>query len=281
MNDSSAASVGRRDFVRSIAGAFVLAAFPFLQQDSLTLGILANIPATGFDDGLRLGLSEASRAAILFGRTPITIARAGDLSGLIDASASVIVGSHAYAEALRTARECRSRHIVYLNCGARSDAFRDECNEYLFHIEGSDAMYANAAKRTAGATIKLWDSSLEKYGAAQLNDRFRSTFIRAMDSSAWCGWFAAKVVWESLLRMKGKGATGIRDHLLSDSTQFDGHKGAPLSFRSWDHQLRQPLYAVSHDRPPQDVPDLGRGEGSIRDLLDSIGGQPKACREAR
>ena len=280
-DDSSAAQVGRREFVRSIAGAFLLAAVPSLQQEAFTLGILTNSPATGFDNGLRLGWSEASRAAALFGRKPMTIARAGDARGLIDASASVIVGARAYPEALKTARECRSHMIVYLNCGARADAFREECNEYLFHIEASEVMYANAAKHAPGSAIRLWDSSVEKYGAAQLNDRFRSTFNHAMDASAWCVWFAAKVVWESLLRMKGKAGTGIRDHLLSDSTQFDGHKGAPLSFRLHDHQLRQPLYAISPGRPPQDVPDLGRSQGSIRDLLDSIGGQSTACKDQR
>lgn len=267
--------------MRSAASALVLAAIPSLQHDSLTLGILINTPATGFDDGVRMGLSEASRAAVLFGRKPMTIARAKYITGLIDAGSSVIVGSRAYDEAAGIARECRSHGIVYLNCGARSDGFRNECNEFLFHVEASDSMYANAANAAPHSTIKLWDSSLEKYGAAQLNDRFRSTFNRPMDGAAWCGWFATKAVWESLLRMKGKGAMGIRDHLLLDTTQFDGHKGAPLSFRVADNQLRQPLYALTTEKPPQDVPDLARTSGSTRDLLDSILGGAKKCRNVR
>lgn len=273
--------MGRREFLRSITSAFVLAAIPSLQQDSFTLGILSNTPATAFDDGVRMGLSEASRAAALFGRKAMTIARARDAAGLLNADASAILGSWPYDDAVRIARLCSSRRIIYLNCGARSNDFRSQCNEFLFHVEASESMYANAAEKASGSTIKLWDSSLQKYGAAQLNDRFRSTFNRPMDNAGWCGWFAAKVVWESLLRMKGKGAIGIRDHLLSDGTQFDGHKGAPLSFRSSDHQLRQPLYAISGGRPPQDVPDIARAEGSIRDLLDSIAGPSKVCKDGR
>ena len=280
-DESWAAPVGRREFLRSFAGAFFLAAIPSLEQDSLTVGILSNTPAAGFDDGVRMGLSEASRAALLFGRKPMTIARAGEAAGLLTAGVSVIVGSAPYDDALKIARASRARRIVYLNCGARSNDFRRECNDFLFHIEASESMYTNAAKKLTGWSIKLWDSSLERYGAAQLNDRFRSTFNRQMDTSGWCGWFAAKVIWESLLRMKGKGAIGIRDHLLSDTTQFDGHKGAPLSFRSSDHQLRQPLYAITPGKPPQDVPDLARASGSTRDMLDSIVGPLQSCSDRR
>src|SRR6185295_6091372 len=136
VNDESwATAVGRRDFLRSIAGAFVLAAVPSILEEPFTIGILEHTPATGFDDGIRMGLSEASRAATLFRRKPMTIARARDAGVLVKAGASVIAGSHPYAEAVRVARECRTRQVVYLNCGARSDDFRKECNEFLFHIE--------------------------------------------------------------------------------------------------------------------------------------------------
>ena len=280
-DESWAAQVGRREFVRSMVSAFFLAALPSTLEDSLTLGILSNAPATGFDDGVRMGLSEASRAALLFARKPIIPARARDATALIKAGASVIIGSLAAEDTVRIARLCRSRRIVYLNCGSRSNELRAECNEFLFHIEASESMYANAASKMPGWTIKLWDPSLEKYGAAQLNDRFRATFNRPMDAAAWCGWLAAKVVWESLVRMKGSGAIGIRDHLLLDTAQFDGHKGAPLSFRRSDHQLRQPLYAITSGKLPQDIPDLARNAASTRDLLDSIAGPSVACRNPR
>lgn len=280
-DESWATRVGRREFVRSMASAFFLAALPSTAEDSLTLGILVNTPPTGFDNGVRMGLSEASRAALLFGRKPIIPARARDATALIKAGASVIVGSLAADDTLRIARLCSSRRILYLNCGSRSSELRQECNECLFHIEASESMYATAASKAPGSTIKLWDASLEKYGAAQLNDRFRATFNASMDAAAWCGWLAAKVVWESLVRMKGTGAIGIRDHLLLDTTQFDGHKGAPLSFRRSDHQLRQPLYAITSGKPPQDIPDLARNAASTRDLLDSIAGPSGVCRNPK
>ena len=39
----------------------------------------------------------------------------------------------------------------------------------------------------------LWDASLERFGATQLNDRYRRRFGVGMDGPAWAGWFAAKL----------------------------------------------------------------------------------------
>ena len=159
--------------------------------------------------------------------------------------------------------------VVYLNCGARSDEYRSRCDWRVFHIAPGDAMYSRAEK-LASHPVETWSSDLERYGAAQLNDRFFAANKSRMDAQAWCGWFAMKVVWESTLQMKGAGPKALSDHLVKATTQFDGHKGAPLSFRANDHQLRQPLYAVVKGRPPQDVPDTSRSAGSMKDLLDAI-----------
>jgi ABC transporter substrate binding protein (PQQ-dependent alcohol dehydrogenase system) len=141
-------------------------------------------------------------------------------------------------------------------------------------------MYAAAAAKARESRIVLWTSSLEKYGASQLNDRFHARFGYPMDSPAWAGWFAVKIVWESMLRATG--ADRLRDTLASTKTQFDGHKGAPLSFRAWDHQLRQPLYATGSgaDGRPREIPDI-TASVPVRDLLDTIGDVAgrNACRQ--
>jgi hypothetical protein len=63
------------------------------------------------------------------------------------------------------------------------------------------------------------------------------------------------------------------------TTQFDGHKGAPLSFRSWDHQLRQPLYAVARDSVIAELPDVGRNsDQSITTQLDKYGDSESASK---
>lgn len=133
----------------------------------------------------------------------------------------------------------------------------------------------------AGTWPVVWHHSLERFGASQLNDRFRDHAGRPMDSLGWTGWMAMKVLWEATLRARTTDAGALARLLVSDRMQFDGHKGVRLSFRPWDHQLRQPLYLVrARDAdPPEDgfevvaeVPRARPGEPeSSRDRLDRLG----------
>ena len=109
-----------------------------------------------------------------------------------------------------------------------------------------------------------------RFGADTLNDRFRKRFGESMTSVAWTSWFAVKVLWEASLRMKSADAKQIAEYLTRDTTQFDGHKGRPLSFRPWDHQLRQFLYANVAGRPV-DVPRSPLPETTSREFLDKLG----------
>ena len=88
---------------------------------------------------------------------------------------------------------------------------------------------------------EAWLPELERYGAAQLNDRFRARYgaMARMDSAAWGGWFAAKALVDAALRMPRPGATSLRDEVFA--RRFDGHKGQPLGFTS-SGELQQPLY---------------------------------------
>jgi len=272
------ASVDRRDFVRSLVSAVAIAALPGRAADPIAVGILDADPRSSFAAGVALGLTEAARSESLFNRRVIVQRTGTDADKLIALGVTALVGRAPAVEVERIATACNAKHVVYLDCGTRSDEFRRRCDSFVFHIEASESMYANAAKVADGARVALWHPSLERYGAAQLNDRFRSAANGTMDGEAWCGWFAIKVLVESALRMNENSGAALREHLLQGKTEFDGHKGAPLSFRAWDHQLRQPLYAVSPGKPARDIPDLSRGEGSMRDQLDAIGDSSSACR---
>jgi ABC transporter substrate binding protein (PQQ-dependent alcohol dehydrogenase system) len=157
----------------------------------------------------------------------------------------------------------------------------------MYHIAASDAMItgAKASDRQLPqkATVELWHSSLERYGAAQLNDRFTARFSRPMTSLAWAAWMAVKVAWETSLRAQSVEPARLLAELRKAEIQFDGHKGAPLSFRTWDNQLRQPLYAVVPDgakgRVVAEFPDVGRNnQESLRQQLDRFGaGRSMTC----
>jgi ABC-type branched-subunit amino acid transport system substrate-binding protein len=233
--------------------------------------------------GIRLGAAEATQTARLFGDRVETYEANGDgkTPGAEQAAAflssrrkvQILVGvSPADADALATFAE--QRGLIFLNVASRSDALRSACRRNTFHIEATDAMYANARRLAVHVTrgnsvgrvsspgddsVALWNERLDRFGASQLNDRYRAVTHAGMDGSAWAGWAAIKIASEAALRAGSTDASRIRAYLENATTQFDGHKGWPLSFRATDHQLRQPLYMIgggSSSAPILDVPDL-------------------------
>jgi ABC transporter substrate binding protein (PQQ-dependent alcohol dehydrogenase system) len=61
----------------------------------------------------------------------------------------------------------------------------------------------------------------------------------------------------------------INDYLLSDQFALQGYKGVPLSFRSWDHQLRQPVLLAA----PRSLVAVAPIEGFMhpKTELDTLG----------
>lgn len=127
----------------------------------------------------------------------------------------------------------------------------------------------------------LWHPRLFKYGAEQLNGRFAGQFNRPLEAYGWASWLALKILGDAVLR----GGSGAADEMIrfleGDGGQFDGHKGKRLSFRAWDHQLRQPIYLIravggGDSRHPFDhVAELPLGEPgpelTSSEFLDELG----------
>jgi len=145
--------------------------------------------------------------------------------------------------------------------------------------EAPGAFGAGASGPRVGIWPTLWHHTLSRFGATQLNDRFHTRFGLEMDALGWAGWFAAKVAWEAVNRASATGGTELVRFLESGRAAFDGHKGRPLSFRPWDHQLRQPLYLVKPAPGPGDewevvaeLPRAARGQAAAsHELLDHLG----------
>ena len=92
-------------------------------------------------------------------------------------------------------------------------------------------------------------------------------------------------MWEAFLRARSTESAALLAYLERPGTRYDGHKGWQLSFRRWDHQLRQPLYRVaSRDGTEQVVGEIparpGNNDRRSHELLDRIGTpeSASACR---
>lgn len=266
-----------------------MARWPLLSSaaaSALRLGILTSEEDSETAAGVAFGGEEGTRSAELFHqRVDILtqhVAQPGDAATaagrLIGKDVGLLVSGLTDGDACAAIIDATGRSgLAVINAGARSDELRG-CARYAFHVAASQSMYDDALRSiesgSAGAAtpprpVVMWHSSLERFGAGQLNARFQARFGRGMSGEAWAGWMAMKIAIESCLRAASTDSATLRRYLERDDTQFDGHKGVPLSFRSWDRQLRQPLYLIGTGA--DEVVELPRGGGNGRQRLDMLG----------
>ncbi len=283
----------RRTFVRRAAGLLACAGVGADVAD-LGRGARTRLAIVLVDDdgpsaracamGVTMGAEEADRTARMFGggvrlervdRAHVARAiqpRRGEL-------ACVLGGDEAHACAT-LATTSAENGAIYVNALCASDELRGRrCARAMFHVAPSEAMIADARSRAGHADdavrsrVVAWDDSLQPFGADVLNQRFRARFDTPMTGDAWAGWFAVKAMSEAVLRVPDASVGALTAYLESDRATVDGHKGRPLGFRAWDHQLRQPLYVVASGASAiVEVPTARDASGrDSRTLLDEVG----------
>ncbi len=89
-----------------------------------------------------------------------------------------------------------------------------------------------------------WSHVMEQWGGVQLQNRFEEHALRNMRSKDYAAWAAVRALGEAVTRTSSQDPTEIRAYLLSDQFELAAFKGRPLSFRSWNGQLRQPIPIV-------------------------------------
>jgi ABC transporter substrate binding protein (PQQ-dependent alcohol dehydrogenase system) len=100
---------------------------------------------------------------------------------------------------------------------------------------------------TQGLVPSAWARPHEQWGATQLQDRFLRQAKRWMTDRDYAAWMAVRAIGEAATRAKSTDPASISAFLRSDRFELAAYKGARLSFRSWDGQLRQPvLLADAH-----------------------------------
>ena len=196
--------------------------------------------------GATLGAEEASRTGILFGQ-PVTmtvVAGGSDSSAVRTAGAQHAPAPSLYLVAGDSAFCSRFLHQSTVGAIPVLDVGCPRANT------DAPTAYAIDSRPIAGSAtdstrLELWHSSLERFGAEQLNQRFRRRFNSPMDSDAWEGWFAMKVALDLALHARGASPSALLAQLADPHSSFDGQKGRPLRFATDTHRLVQPLYRVA------------------------------------
>jgi hypothetical protein len=197
------------------AGTWLIAgALSIIPQDHLLHIQIVGTFSADQRAGFELALDETMQTAQLLGaRVTASSTASPSLAGLLVASTADLSSTNAPA--------------VYLGGDDTALPSQSSCT---FRIQNS-------------RDDLTWHSTLRRYGASELNDRFARRFGRPMTGAAWNAWFAVKAIVESALRA-GEGTDLCRALVRR---RFDGHKGSPLFFDADTHVLQQPLYEMGPD----------------------------------
>lgn len=113
----------------------------------------------------------------------------------------------------------------------------DDFGEYL--------PYRTALPRPVAGTHGLvptgWSRANEQWGATQLQRRFEKLAGRPMTARDYANWLALRAIGEAATKAASAEVPALRAALLAPDFGVAGFKGAPLSFRAWDRQMRQPV----------------------------------------
>ncbi len=114
-----------------------------------------------------------------------------------------------------------------------------------------------------------WHPTHEQWGAAQLQGRFEKAFGRKMSPLDYHVWAAVRSVGEAVARTGATEFGKIRAYLESPEFELAGFKGQKLTFRSWNHQLRQPILLAA----PRALVSVSPQPGFLHrySLLDTLG----------
>lgn len=89
-----------------------------------------------------------------------------------------------------------------------------------------------------------WEATIDSYGAREFNERFRERTGVPMDASAWAAYQAIRILYDSAIATRSLEGPELAAHLADPNAVFDVWKGIGVTFRPWDHQLRQSLFLV-------------------------------------
>ena len=143
-----------------------------------------------------------------------------------------------------------------------------QTREFLYRLSQAAPSSATAARPM------MWEASIDEGEAGEINESYKSRTGDPMEPSAWAAYAAILITFEAASAGTAHDAASLIEFLSNPKTTFglDLGKGDGVSFRQWDHQLRQPLYIV------QITPDAswGRTASTRLAIVEAIGVVPNA-----
>lgn len=106
---------------------------------------------------------------------------------------------------------------------------------------------------TQGLQALAWDPSYTEYGAMHFQNGLPKLAKRRPVERDYTAWLGGRALTDGIMRSGKTTPPEVKAYLLSDQFKLEGFKGQAMSFRPWDHQLRQPVILGGGTRVPVSV----------------------------
>ncbi len=106
---------------------------------------------------------------------------------------------------------------------------------------------------TQGLQALAWDPSYTEYGAMHFQNALPKIAKRKPVERDYTAWLGGRALTDGIMRSDKTTPPEVKAYLLSDQFKLEGFKGQAMSFRPWDHQLRQPIILGGGTRVPVSV----------------------------
>ena len=110
-----------------------------------------------------------------------------------------------------------------------------EFGEYLIWRTWDPSLVAG----TQGLVPTAWHRTHERWGAAQMQNRFRREAGRWMTSVDYAAWIAVRSVGEAVTRAKSTDFAKVKEFMLGPEFSLAAYKGIKVTYRAWNGQLRE------------------------------------------
>jgi len=204
----------------------------------ITLGVIESadwrrgVSSTSSMRGTLFGIEEAQRTAAMFGwdlvvvRSPDSLNTSAAIQELTRGGPTALIGD---LREVRVVPNASGSSPLVFDIGRSAEPRSDDGADVRFHL------------LPPPDSVLAWHPSLVRYGAGQLNERYRRRFGVEMDEPAWAAWIAVKILVDAVLKTGSSDPRALELFLL-DGASFDGHKGVPLFFDPRKRELVQPLF---------------------------------------
>lgn len=160
----------------------------------------------------------------------------------------VPTGTADYSSYLLKVRNAKPEVIFVNVAGADQTTFLKQYTEFGLKIDVAGGvtdtvLMWNAGKETAqGVWTLIWWGDLDNAWTKNFVSKYRQKYGFPPENQAWGDYSSIKVLAEAI---KMAGTTDSKKVVEAlEKIKFDGGKGRELYYRTYDHQLMQPMYVV-------------------------------------